>query len=354
MARVTLQSIADRVGVSRMTVSNAFSRPDQLSETLRARILAVAEELGYLGPDPSARSLATGTTGTVGVLWASDLRHALADEVSARFLGAVADELGRAGLALTLVPAAVDAAVVPARDVAMDGAIAFSCDPELPALDWLRRRGLPLVYVDMVAPEGEVAITIDDRGGARAAAQHLVDLGHQRIALLTSGYGPEPGVVTGPLTASAARHLVITERLAGWLDALTAAGIAPLLVNQPDDYSAAPLAATRMLDRPDRPTAVLCLTDVLAQSVLAAASDAGLAVPDDLAVVGFDDHPLTLRTRPTLTTVRQDVEAKGRAAARALLRLVACRTDASLARPRGRRLPVQLTVRGSTAGDGSR
>ncbi|PKQ23594.1 MAG: LacI family transcriptional regulator [Actinobacteria bacterium HGW-Actinobacteria-5] len=352
MARVTLQSIADRVGVSRMTVSNAFSRPDQLSGALRERILAVAADLGYLGPDPSARSLATGTTGTIGVLWASDLRYALADEVSARFLGAVADELGREGLALTLVPASVDGAVVPARDVAMDGAIAFSCDPELPALDWLQRRDLPLVYVDMTAPSGEVAITIDDRGGARAAAQHIVDLGHRRVALLTTGYGPEPGITTGPLTASAARHRVITERLAGWLDALTAAGIVPLVVNQPDDYSSAPLAAARMLDRPDRPTAVLCLTDVLAQSVLAAASDAGLAVPGDLAIVGFDDHPLTLRTRPTLTTVRQDVDAKGRAAARALLGLVAGRADNSVSRPRGRRLPVQLQVRGSTLGDG--
>jgi DNA-binding LacI/PurR family transcriptional regulator len=350
VARVTLQSIADRLGVSRMTVSNAFSRPDQLSEALRERVLAEAAALGYLGPDPSARSLATGTTGTLGILWASEFRYALTDEVSARFLGAVADELAPVGLALTLVPAAADGAVIPARDVAMDGAIAYSCDPELPALDWLQRRDLPLVYVDMPAPDGQVAITIDDRGGARAAAQHLVDLGHRRIAVLTSGYGAEPGVVAGPPVAPATRLRVITERFAGWLDALEPAGIAPLVVNQPDDYSAAPLAAARMLAGPDRPTAVLCLTDVLALSVLAAASDAGLRVPEDVAVVGFDDHPLALRTRPALTTVRQDVDAKGRAAARALLSLVAGRADTTLSRPRSRRLPVQLEVRESTVG----
>lgn len=350
MARVTLQSIADRLGVSRMTVSNAFSRPDQLSEGLRERILAEARELGYLGPDPSARSLATGTTGTLGILWASEFRHALTDEVSARFLGAVADELAPGGLALTLVPAGVDGAVIPARDVAMDGAIAYSCDPELPALDWLQRRGLPLVYVDMPAPRGQVAITIDDRDGARAAAQHLVDLGHRRVALFTSGYGRMAGVVEGPLPEPAARVRVISERLAGWQDALEPAGITAMIVNQPDDYSAAPLAAARMLARADRPTAVLCLTDVLAMSVLAAASDAGLRVPEDVAVVGFDDHPLALRARPTLTTVRQDVDAKGRAAARALLRLIAGRADTTLSRPRSRRLPVQLEVRESTVG----
>ena len=354
MARVTLQSIADRLGVSRMTVSNAFSRPDQLSDALRERILAEAAALGYLGPDPSARSLATGTTGTIGVLWAKELRHALADEVSARFLGAVADELAPGGLALTLLPASADGGVVPARDVAMDGAIAFSCDPELPALDWLQRRRLPLVYVDMDAPAGEVAITIDDRGGARAAARHVVELGHRRVALVTTGFGAEPGPVSGPLPEAAGRLRVIAERHAGWLEALGAAGIEPMVVNQPHTYTDAREAARLMLAAPDRPTAALCLTDVIAQSVLAAAADAGLRVPDDLAVVGFDDHPLALRTRPTLTTVRQDVDAKGRAAARALLRVIAGRAGAPASGPLGRRLPVRLEGRESTSGGSSR
>ena len=349
MVRVTLQSIAERVGVSRMTVSNAFSRPDQLSDALRERILAEAAALGYLGPDPSARSLATGTTGTIGVLWAKELRYALADEVSARFLGAVADELAASGLALTLVPAIAEGSVVPARDVAMDGAIAFSCDPELPALDWLQRRGLPLVYVDMTAPRGGVAITIDDRGGARAAARHVIALGHRRVALFTNGFGDEPGPTTRQLLPEAGRIRVIAERHAGWLEELVAAGIEPQWVNQPNTYADAREAARAMLADPDRPTAVLCLTDVLASAVMAAAADAGLGVPDDLAVVGFDDHPLALRSRPRLTTVRQDVEAKGRAAAQALLALIAGRADATVPRPQSRRLPVQLEVRGSTS-----
>lgn len=352
MARITLQSIADALGVSRMTVSNAFSRPDQLSPALRERILAEAEALGYLGPDPSARSLATGTTGSIGILWAKQLRYALADEVSARFLGAVADELAPGGLALTLVPALTDGAGVPARDVAMDGAIAFSCDPQLPALSWLERRGLPIVYVDMAAPRGRVSITIDDRGGARRAAQHVLDLGRRRVALLTSGFGTEPGPVDGTLPPESARLRVVAERLAGWREALDAAGVVPRVVNQPNTYTDASEAARLMLAQPDRPDAVLCLTDVVAQSVLAVAADAGLRVPEDLAVVGFDDHPLALRTRPTLTTVRQDVEAKGRVAARALLELVARRADPTLPAPRSRRLPVELVVRGSTVADG--
>src|SRR5437879_4628956 len=98
MARVTLQTIADRVGVSRMTVSNAFSRPDQLSPTLRDTILAVAEDLGSVGPDPAARALARGTSGAVGILLTESLNNAFTDEVATTFLAAIADELAPTGL----------------------------------------------------------------------------------------------------------------------------------------------------------------------------------------------------------------------------------------------------------------
>lgn len=348
MGKVTLQSIADRLGVSRMTVSNAFSRPDQLSADLRRRILDEAAALGYLGPDPSARSLATGTAGTVGLLWTEKLSTALADEMSARFVGAVADELNRAGLALTLLPATTDAAVVPARDVALDGAIIYSCDPQLPAVDLLARRGLPLVYVDADAPPRRPAISIDDYGGAKAAAEHLLSLGHRRILIVTTGFGSEPGLVTGPPPASAMRQRVLAQRWNGWLDALTAAGVQPQVANQPDPY--APDGLEQLLAATDRPSAALCLTDVLAQALIAAATDRGLSVPADLAVVGFDDHPLAERTRPALTTVAQDVDLKGRAAVRALLAESARLADPSAEAPLSRRLRVNLVVRDSTVG----
>src|SRR6218665_3021073 len=91
VARVTLQTIADRVGVSRMTVSNAFSRPDQLSAEMRRTILDAAAELGYVGPDPSARALARGTTGAVGVLLTESVGAAFRDPIAAAFFGAVAE-----------------------------------------------------------------------------------------------------------------------------------------------------------------------------------------------------------------------------------------------------------------------
>ncbi len=316
MSRVTLQSIADRLGVSRMTVSNAFSRPDQLSAELRRRILATAAELGYQGPDPAARSLATGTSGAIGVLWTEPLRLALSDAVTARFLGAVADELSADGLALTMLPP-----TVPAHDVAMDGAIAYSCAPDAAPVEWLRHRGVPVVAVDM-AWEGSPRVGIDDRGGARQVADHLLGLGHRRIVALT----PRPG----------------GERLAGWLDGLD--DIEPTLAFV--DVFADNRTTILEVLRHERPTAVLCVSDLVAAQVLAVAGELGLAVPTQLSVVGFDDHPVAAGLG--LTTVRQDPDAKGRAAAQAVRQLLAHRTDPAAGAPSDVELPVELVLRHST------
>ena len=312
MARVTLQTIADQLGVSRMTVSNAFSRPDQLSAELRERVLATARELGYVGPDPAGRALARGTTGAVGVLLTDSLQYSFADEVATSFMRAVVDELAPTGLALTLLTSHVRDDMIPARDVAMDGALVYSCRPESPARDWLLRRKLPLVFVDQDPVPGITSVNVDDRGGARAAAQHLVDLGHRRVAIITLAMDGPRGFVEDPVAVASGHPQ--QQRMLGWLDALAGADIRPTVVqtqtNSDDD---AIDAARSVLVAEERPTAVLCFSDVLALGVLTVAEDLGLAVPGDLSVVGFDDNPVARRSRPPLTTVRQDVAAKGRA-----------------------------------------
>lgn len=349
MGRVTLQTIADRVGVSRMTVSNAFSRPDQLSATVRDRVLAVAEELGYAGPDPAARALASGMAGTVGVLLSETLTYSLTDEVAMAFLAGISGELAPGGMSLTLLSAAPQGELVPARDVAIDGAIVYSCNPKSDAVSWLMRRRLPLVFVDQAPAAGIASINIEDRLGARAAAQHVVDLGHRRVAIVTTGFAGEFGIVTDPLEATTAYGE--RQRLIGWLEALQAADIRATVVRQPhaDPDDTGYTAAQRLLALPDRPSAVLCFSDAIARGVIRALQDAGLRVPDDISVVGFDDNPISRRTNPALTTVRQDAEGKGRAAADALTLAI----DRARTRPstRGRHLvlPTELVVRDSTA-----
>ncbi|HEX2784907.1 MAG TPA: LacI family DNA-binding transcriptional regulator [Ilumatobacteraceae bacterium] len=347
MSRVTLQTIADRVGVSRMTVSNAFSRPDQLSADLRGRILTAAEELGYAGPDPAARALARGTAGAVGVLLTDSLSMAFTDEVATTFLGAVAEELAPTGLALTLLSASDQPNMIPARDVPMDGALVYSCNTQSTAVEWLKRRKLPLVYVDQAAVPGIASINIDDRAGARAAAQHLVDLGHRRIDIVTQNRDALPGMVTDPIGASTVH--VQKQRMLGWFDALDAAGIRPRVAQErPLDQDGGGQAALLLLDSDDPPTAVLCFSDVIAYGIVQAAQARGLRVPEDLSVVGFDDNPLAERMRPALTTVRQDVAAKGHAAAAALTAAIERSRTGTNSRVRHVLLPTQLIVRDST------
>jgi DNA-binding LacI/PurR family transcriptional regulator len=341
VARVTLKTVAERVGVSPMTVSNAFSRPDQLSAALREKILATAAELGYVGPDPAARTLARGSTGTVGILFHGTPRYALSDDFGALFLAVIAEELGRGGLALTLLPNLGTRDVLPVRDVAMDGAIIYSCSPADESVEWLRRRQLPLVLVDQPHDDRFPSVNVDDRAGARAAAMHLVELGHRRIALLAAG----PEALANPTD-----WYVPRERLRGWHDVLDPAGITPALrYVEKSAGEAAYTAARELLAGPERPTAVLAFSDAIAADVLRAADDLGLRVPRDVSVVGFDDSPVARRLVPALTTVRQDVVEKGTAAAAELVAAVRARRAGDDPPVRHHLLGTELVLRESTA-----
>ncbi|GAA1855070.1 LacI family DNA-binding transcriptional regulator [Myceligenerans crystallogenes] len=357
MAKVTLQSIADKVGVSRMTVSNAFSRPDQLSADLRERILAAAADLGYSGPDPAARALARGRTGSVGMLINGRVSESFTETSSVQLLASVADDLAARGLALTLLTPPPGGGFVPARDVAVDAVLVYSCDPRSGGLEWLARRKIPMVTIDETAYPGAASVNIDDRGGARAVAQHLVDLGHRRIGIIGVQDGGRPGP-SGDLTTMLPNY-PMAERMAGWREAIDAAAdddgpgvltevrVAPLAAKR-----AAPAGGPRSpslvheiaLDLLDHDvTAIICFADVFVPGVYRAAAARGLSVPGDLSVVGFDDDPLAETLDPPLTTVRQDVPAKGRAAVAALAEVMAGRMPAPVLHP------TELVVRGSTA-----
>lgn len=341
MARVTLQTVADEVGVSRMTVSNAFSRPDQLSGELRERILHAAERLGYSGPDPSARALARGRTGVIGMLLTESPRSAFEDDVAVGFVRAVAGELADAGYSMVLLHSSPRSGVVPVRDVAMDAAIIFSCTPRMSEVSLLRERHLPLVSVEGTPIQGIPLVRIDDEGGAHAAAEHLVTLGHTDIAVVVTTVEAE-GELLSPSHLQDAEP-TIAGRLAGWSRAMAAAGLRPRVFGTPassiDDTLRARIE--RMLDHP--PTAVLAFSDLAAIEVIDRATVRGISVPAELSVVGFDDNPLAARVTPALTTVRQDTSGKGVAAASALLSLLEGAQP-----PVEQILPTELVIRSST------
>ena len=350
VGRVTLQTVADAVGVSRMTVSNAFSRPDQLSPALRERVLATAAELGYSGPDPAGRALARGSAGAVGVVLTESLGNAFLDPVAAAFFGAVAEELAPTGLAVSLIPADTIGERSAARDLPIDAALIYACAGDAESVKWLQRRNLPIVSVDREPEPTGTSIRLDERAGGRLAAQHLIDLGHTDIAVFTMDPSQEGFGWNDDPHARLDNH-VADERLRGVLQTMDAAGLTLRVFHVKDNYDhvIAP-GATAIVADPDRPQAIICFSDLMAAAIVSAAQSAGLAVPEDLSVVGYDDSWLATAVRPPLTTVRQDFVAKGRAAARALVRGIdAVRAGTPLPLPAEDLIvPVDLVVRGST------
>jgi DNA-binding LacI/PurR family transcriptional regulator len=343
----TLQTIADEVGVSRSTVSNAYNHPDQLTTELRERILAKASELGYAGPDPAARRLRQGKAEAVGLLFTETLSYAFSDSAAVRFIEGLASRCERLHSPLLLIPltAAGDGADA-VRDAVVDALCIYSIPDGHPALDAARERQLPTVVVDEPLVDDLTFVGIDDRQGSRQLGEHLTGLGHRRIAVIVprlTGEGTS-GFVDFERLAKAA-YKVDRDRLAGIDDALTGAGIAATgktIYECPNREEAGAAAATELLRTYPRPTAIMATTDQLALGALRAARELGLSVPDDVSITGFDDIPEAAHSDPPLTTARQPLVEKGAVAGDMLMQLAAGSV------PEDVTLPVELVVRGST------
>jgi DNA-binding LacI/PurR family transcriptional regulator len=224
----------------------------------------------------------------------------------------------------------------------VDGFVMYCVPEHDPRMDAVRRRNVPFVRVDFDPDPSQLGVNIDDEGAARATAEHLVALGHRRIGIALPHELLPAGV--GPAAEEVAFHYVTRSRLAGWRAGLEAAGIdwsSVPVTSGPDKLrEAGRVAGGRLLDRADRPTAILCLSDVLALGVLEAARERGISVPGELSVTGFDDVPEAGRAVPPLTTIRQPHQRKGSEAVRLLLEGPEAKSVL---------LPTELVVRASTA-----
>jgi DNA-binding LacI/PurR family transcriptional regulator len=324
----TLADVAAHLGVSRTTVSNAYNRPDQLSPALRERVLAAAGELGYMGPDPMARSLRSKRAGSLGFVFDHELRYIFSDPAAVLFLSGVAAGCEENGTGLALIPQLPDGGAEIVRSALVDGYVMFCTPEDDERLEAVKARGLPYVLVDYSALVEGPRVNIDDRGGARAVAQHLVDLGHRRFGVVlpfrdgaeTADRAEELSDPEQPTVARRWRCFIRHERLLGWRDAIEGAGIdwatVPVGSASEGDENSGYRAAAMLLDRADRPTAIVCLSDLMAFGVLRAAAERGISVPHDLSVVGFDD--IVEAGSAALTTVCQPHAAKGEEAVRLL------------------------------------
>jgi LacI family transcriptional regulator len=328
----SIYEVASSAGVSVATVSRVLNGKGPVSEEARRRVLHAVEALGYV-PHGGARSLSTRRTMNIGVLL-PDVHGAFFSEIVRGI-----DLAARAAGYHILVSGshsdlAETTAVLQALHGRIDGLILLTAGI---GAEWLRRTlpaRLPVVLLHNSGEEGDRdSIRIDNRLGARLAADHLLDLGHRRIALIC---GP-PGNVDAD------------ERRRGFREALAARGLAAALdLELPGDFAEESgfRAGESLADLPHPPTAIFAANDAMAIGCLAALRGRGLRVPDDVSLAGFDDVPIARFLTPALTTVQVPIAEIG---GRALDRLVEILTSGREAVKRHDVVTPTLAVRASTA-----
>jgi LacI family transcriptional regulator len=327
-SRLDIEEIARRSGVSRSTVSRVLNNQPGVRSQTRERVLEVIRAADY-HPNQAARALTTRRTETIALVIPMALTPLFSDLFLTALVESIFTTAARRGYMVILWLGQTEAAERQlyqrmVRQNAIDGVLIASA----PDNDWLIHQlvndHFPFAMVGRPTVKGVNYVDSDNRGAAREAVEHLIALGYQRI-----------GTITGPLN-----HVAGRDRMAGYGDALQIAGIAPndsLIVNGDFTEAGAYQAMNTLLER--EVDAVFVASDQLAFAAMQAIAEAGRRVPEDIAVVGFDD---TARSEMVgLTTVRQSPAASGEAVTRLLIE-VCNQPDSS---PRGILLPTQLVIR---------
>jgi DNA-binding LacI/PurR family transcriptional regulator len=333
-ARPTSEDVARLAGVSRTTVSFVLNHRDdiRISPETRDRVMAAASELGYHVNAP-ARQLAAGSSRTVGLVMRQSAEHVASDALLPETLRGLASTARGDDYRVLVEPLPPGEGTYESlvRSRHADGLVLSGPRSDDAELARLSAEGFPIVLQGTLDGSDVPSVDIDNRAAARGAVEHLISLGHRDIACVTNA----------PVAYTAA-----AERLAGYRDALDADRI-PVrqqrIAEGAFDAESGHAAMRQILDASERPpTAVFVGSDVVAFGVYGALREAGLRIPHDVAVVGFDDIALAAYADPPLTTVRTPAFDLGEAAGRLLLDMLAGRTV-----PVRSVLPTQLVVRAS-------
>ena len=341
-SRPRLADVAQAAGVSLGTASNVFAHPYKVRPEVRAKVEAAARALAYAGPDPAARLMRSGKVNAIAIV--APARFGVADTLRnssfRMFMGGVAEVSDAEGINLVSIPDPVGSTAIIAAVV--DGFI-FGQPEHLSVLETARLRNRPFAVVDFDAGPGFSSVRIDARLGGYLAARHLLDLGHRHFAIMAflRDFGPARYHPPAPNRDPAISGMLIDrEKMQGYADALAEAGLSvdtvPVVQAHPWDEAAAGL----LLDRAPEATAILSMSAMQGISVMAAARQRGIAVPERLSVVGFNDIPEAADADPPLTVIDARNARKGQIAAEMVLGKR--RSGRELLRP-------ELRIRASTA-----
>jgi alanine racemase len=315
MAKVTITEIAKRAGVSKTAVSFAFNDPARLPQGTVERIMAVAENLGYI-PNPVARSLSNSRTGNIGLLFPQPLPEVLANPYMLDLLRGVGSACDAQGYNVMLVSPILGSMRHAVSGAVVDGFLTIGLEHYKSTIALLDRREIPYVMVDSEPSEGIACVNTDDESGAYSVMTYLLENGHREITIL--------GIESGKHGRFQEYVGTINRRMMGYRRALAEYGLdvdgkQVRLIECPVSYEGGQAGFAQAWKARRKPTAIAAMGDIIAAGVLDAARTSGVGVPSQLSVVGFDNLQLARWTDPPLTTVRQPVEEKGLYAANLLL-----------------------------------
>ncbi|WP_426322858.1 LacI family DNA-binding transcriptional regulator [Microbacterium sp. E-13] len=314
--RATISDVARKAGVSPSTASVVFSGKTPVSDATRGRVLEAAAALGYTGPDPRAASLRRGRSGIVGVVFEEHLGRAFLDPVKTLMMDGLADAVAPLGAGLLLLRDHDPSGSGPSLTTApLDAAVLIGCSGLMrQSLETVNARGIPVVVIEGDAGDDVPRIGLDNREAQRQAASHLRALGHRDVAVVTLPV--DVRAERGWVRDTAITVDVTRDRLAGARDVFPDAAIFASAGSFIDEGL---LAGREIFADPGRrPTAVIAQSDLLAAGVIRAAEEAGLRVPDDVSVTGFDGIVVDGLSPYELTTLVQPAADKGRAAGAAV------------------------------------
>ncbi|SEQ02388.1 DNA-binding transcriptional regulator, LacI/PurR family [Devosia sp. YR412] len=344
---IKLKDVAKAAGVSQGTASNVFSKPDVVREEVREHVLQVAKELGYAGPSVTGRLLRAGKVNAVGVAAIEPISYFFEDLWARQLMAQISEICDARGAGVALVSALNDERLAwNIQSALVDGFILLCVEGGEKLVDVTRQRQLPYVALAIGAADSTIpAIGVDNAGGARMAAEHVIGLGHRRLAILSTLINEcsSAGLRT-PDEMLAALYSTSRDRALGYWEAMAAAGIArdavPIFETHEDEASTHAMMA-EMFAVEAAPTAVLAMSDKIAMWAVDWLFRSGRSVPGDVSVIGFDDVPEAGVATPKLTTMAQPMAEIARLA-----------VDAALGgkQVEGRRiLTTKLMVRESTA-----
>jgi DNA-binding LacI/PurR family transcriptional regulator len=326
--RATIADVARVAGVAASTASVVFSGKTPVSDQTRERVLAAAAELGYTGPDPRAASLRRGRSGIVGVVIGDRLRTAFRDPVTTVMLDGLAEGVAAEGAGLLLLRDAPAGAGPSPRTAPADAFVLVGCNGRMrESLDAIRGRGIPVVVIEGDAGEDVPRILLDNREAQAEIARHVRKLGHEDVVIVTLqlAAGSPATWVTDDMPVTVG---VTADRLRGARDVFPDARAFAASGSSIDEGYAAGVA---VLAAPGpRPTAIIAQSDLIAAGVIRAVQDAGLVVPDDISVTGFDGVQIDGVAPLLLTTMVQPAAEKGRAAGAAIAAMLAGEPAASI------------------------